>query len=505
MGRSITTAFAYVFGRRLVVALTGALSVPLLVRFLGAGEYGKYATVMAAFTLISVLATSSTNEGVRKYLAEERSVPDWKSKVFGYYLRLTLLAGVAAALLLASGTWTGLVNHLFGAEYSFYFYLAAILVFVRLFRGFIEKSLMGLQLESISEPLRVAYEVGFASGAVLLAYLGYGVAGVLFGNIIAATLVGAVGLMIIGSRLESWSEFLSPDSSVPRWELLRFNGYAVLFIFTLTSLYQVDIILLEIFTTSEQTGYYKAAIVLVQFIWLVPRAVQGVLVQSVSDLWNQQATQRITMLSTRATRYTLLLTGLLAIGLGVLADTFVPLYYGQEFAPAVGPILLLLPGTVGFAVARPLFSISQAKGKMEVVAACTGAVAVLNLALNLLLIPRYGMLGAATATSIGYGLLPLFHFAGARRLGYRPFEDARLVRIGVTIVFSGVCLYILTAFITAEWASLLIIPPVGFILYSIIAFAIGAISVDEVIEILHSSPLPINQESNIIRRWLGGD
>lgn len=504
MGRSITEAFVYVMGRRVAVALTGALSVPVLVRLLGADAYGKYATVMAAFTLISVLATSSTNEGVRKYLAEERSVLEWKSKVFSYYLRLTVLVGIAAALVVALGAWTGLVSRVLGSEYTLFFYLAAILLFFRQFRGFIEKALMGLQLESISEPLRVAYEIGFAAGAILLAYLGYGVAGVLFGNIIAATLLAVVGFMVIAKRLEPWSEFLRPDASVPRRELLRFNGYAVLFTFTLTSLYQVDILLLEIFTTSEQTGYYKAAIVLVQFLWLAPRAVQGVLVQSVSDLWNQQALQRITMLSTRATRYTLLLTALLAIGLAVLADTFVPLYYGPEFTPAVDPILFLLPGTVGFAVARPLFSISQAKGKMEVVAACTGAAAVLNLVLNFLLIPRYGMLGAATATSIGYGILPLFHFAGARELGYRPFKDARLVRISVPIILTTVSLYALEAIIGTGWIAIFVIPPVGFVLYSVIAFTVGAISVDEVIAILDSLPLPIDPKTDILRQWFGG-
>ncbi|MFC7008853.1 lipid II flippase MurJ [Halalkalicoccus salilacus] len=192
--------------------------------------------------------------------------------------------------------------------------------------------------------------------------------------------------------------------------------------------------MLQAYTTEAQVGYYKAALVLAEFLWLAPKAVQSVMIQSASELWHRDRIDRITNLASKATRYTLLLTTLLAIGIAVLSAEFVPRYYGSEFEPTIAPLLLLLPGTVGFAVARPILSVSHARGDMRIMILATGAAATMNLLLNVALIPRFGIEGAAIATSLGYISLPLFHLWGAKRIGYNPLGDVRPVAVAITTV-----------------------------------------------------------------------
>jgi O-antigen/teichoic acid export membrane protein len=57
--------------------------------------------------------------------------------------------------------------------------------------------------------------------------------------------------------------------------------------------------------------------------------------------------------------------------------------------------------------------------------------AVVNLALNVVLIPAWGQVGAAAATAVGYILLALLYYRGAQRVSPTPYETGKLVAISV--------------------------------------------------------------------------
>jgi len=56
----------------------------------------------------------------------------------------------------------------------------------------------------------------------------------------------------------------------------------------------------------------------------------------------------------------------MAVGLAALADIAVPIYFGAEAEPAITPLLLLLPGALGFAIARPILAVSQGKERFGI-------------------------------------------------------------------------------------------------------------------------------------------
>jgi O-antigen/teichoic acid export membrane protein len=503
MKRNLVTAFLSIAGGRIAVILVSALSTPLLTYYLSTSEYGAYGVVMALFGLLMILVSSGINSGVRKYLAEDRDRQAWASQVFGFYFRVALALAVIPAALFAVAAYTGLVARIdmFGPSYVPYFYLLAVLTLAAQFREYVRRALMGLELEHVSEPIKVLHRVLFGVLGVGLAALGFGVVGVLAGEVIASLAAFLVAFYFINKEVRL-SQALQPiPDTFPKRELFNFNYLTVVYIFLLTSMYHVDVLMVNDIINGQTAGVYKAALVIVQFLWLVPRSVQSVLIQSTSGLWADDNIERVNEIASKATRYTLLFTLLLAIGLGALANDFVPFYLpqGKGYEKAVLPIILLLPGTLGFAVARPIFAISHAKGEMKVVIGATGASAVINLVLNGLLIPMYGMLGAAAATSIGYGSLPVFHYFGARHIGYEPFADARLPRIALTGLAAGIPIVALSLAIERPWLALLIVPPVGFVLYASMALATSAIDAGEVFSVLEALPEPVAARARRLR------
>ncbi|WP_254763822.1 flippase [Natrinema marinum] len=506
MNRSIASGVVSVVSAKLIVLVVTALSTPLLYRFLGASAFGEYAFLLSIFAIYMIFVSSGITDGVRKFLAEDRAAANWSEHVVGFYFRLAVLLSVLGALLLVLATWVGLVGRAFGAELSGYFYVLAALVVTAQFRDYARKTLMGFGLERYSEPLKIVDKVGFVAVAIPLTYAGVGVLGALAGHLVASTLVAVIGLALVHRRIPLSCTLRRPPTRFPRTQLLTFNSMSIVLVFLLMSLYHIDIVMLHRFRADAAVGNYRAALTLAEFLWFVPMAIQTVFVHSTSELWSQNRFGEISELASRTTRYTFLLTAVMAVGLAALADVAVPIYFGPEAEPAITPLLLLLPGALGFSLARPILAISQGEGTLRYPVAATGVAAVINLGLNLVLIPRYGMSGAAVATSVGYGSMFVCHCWSARRVGFDPLSDARLGRAVLTTVLAAVPIVALSAAIANPWLALAVVPPVGFAIFVAFALLVGALEPAEPFEVLSAFPDPIGAKADAVYGWLvGGD
>ncbi|WP_435346626.1 oligosaccharide flippase family protein [Haloarchaeobius sp. HRN-SO-5] len=499
MERSITSGFLSLVSTKVLLLLLGLASSPLLTRLLGA-KYGDYAFLMSVFAIFMIFVSSGVTDGVRKFLAEQRDDPNWEEHVVGFYLRLAVfLAALGAAFLVGVVQADAFLPVLPGENFEAYFYLLAVLVVAAQFREYTRRTLMGFGLEAHSEPLRVVGKVVFLGSALTLAYLGHGVVGVLVGHVIASSVVALLGFALIHRQVSLRSVLRVPSLEFPRREMLAFNGFSILLVLLITSLFHVDILMLRPIAGRRQTQYYKIALTLAEFLWFVPLSMQMVLLHSTSKLWANEDEARISSIAARVTRYTLLLTALLAIGLAALAARAIPILYPDEYLASRVPLLLLLPGALGFAVARPILAIGQGKGELRVLITATGVAAGLNLVLNWVLIGQFGMNGAAVATSISYGSMFVLHVWGARRLGFDPLSDARLVRTMATILLSIVPIFYLATVLQNDVLALAVVPPVGLGIYLSFALLTGALGADEILSVLASFPDPVGRWTTRLR------
>lgn len=487
MGRNLLRAFASVLGTKVGVIAVSVVTTPIVVRFLGSGDYGDYALVLSLYSVLKVGTESGVLNGIRKYLAEDVADEQWVRDVFGFYVRLSLLLAGATSLALALTAHSGVSGRLLGSAFDSYLLLLAAYLFCSQFYNIARGTLMGFGLEHYSEPIRIGRRLAFGTGAIALLYYGYGVDGVLASQVLSVTAAGVVGLWFVRSRVPLRSVLARGSRTISRRALLSFNAYSVLLAFLTISLYHVDVILLGVLVGSSETGYYKGALVVAEFLWLVPTAIQYSLVQSSSELWADGRAEQVTEIAARVTRLNLATVVLMAVGLAALADAFVPLYFGSEFEPAVGPLLLLLPGVVGFALARPVFAIGQGKGEIRLLVATTGVASVLNLGLNLLLIPRFGMYGAAAATSVGYGSMIVLHAWTARRVGFDPIADLRVRPIAAAGAVAAVPIFALAALLPPI-AALFVVPPIGLAVYLYLALRFEVIDPSELDRLRERAP-----------------
>lgn len=500
--RSILSGFLSILGVRAVTIVMGVATTPILYRILGPRAVGIFGTVVAVQALFMIFVSAGVTDGVRKFVAEDRDADNWQADVVGFYFRLAFGLAAVGATIMAAATHFGLVAAAFGPEYTPYFYVLVLGVFAAQFWGYTRRTLLGFGLERYSEPLKL-FNHGLFVGLALPLALWYGALGALVGRVLSGLVAAIVGLGVVVARTDvsPGAAVQTPPDSFPRRRLLAFNSLTIVLMFLVMSLYHVDVVMLQLFIGGAPVGTYKGALTMAEFLWMVPATVQMTFVHSTSELWADDRVEKVNDLAARTTRYTLLLTLLLGVGLVSLADAVVPLYLGQAYEAAVLPLVLLVPGAIGFSLARPVLAIEQGKGDLARPIAATAGAAVLNLVLNLLLIPRYGIAGAAVATSAGYGSMFVFHLWSARRLGFDPTADLRLARVAVTAVGAGVPILLLPGVIPGAVAvpglgvdvpySLFVVPPVGLLLFTATALAAGALDLDEAADLLASFPDPV--------------
>lgn len=502
MVNSLRTAIFSIGMRKGIFVTITFFFIPILVRLIGPSEYGRYAVVLSVFFFVNVFMSTGTRDAVRKYISEQ-SGEQWQSAIFGYLFWPTIGLGILAAIFFVATAWVGAASAIFGEGFTLLFYLLAIYAVGRQIREFLSRTLMGLQLEYISEPIRVVERVIFVVLALITAYWGYGVEGILVSDIITSLLVIPIMGLFVRRKVSLWAlvpAHAYPD--VPTGDITRYIISVILISLFLTSLYHVDVLLLQHSVDSEIVGYYKGSLTIAEFLWLIPSAVQLALLQRVSQHWKQNEITRIQNQSVIVTRYVLLLTALLAIGVGALAGDFVPLYFGEEFRPSIVPLLLLLPGVIGFAAARPTLAINQARRSLRPVILTTAACSLINLVLNILLIPRLGMIGAAVATSTGYGSLVVFQTMAARRLGYYPYRDLAIRRLLGTFVFSGLVIFGLAHVIQSSILSFIIVPPIGFIVYVMTGISLGSIKKSDLDFVSRYLPNHVAGEIETVFEWV---
>lgn len=485
---NLFSRFLSLVSAKVLATILAVISTPIIVRLLGPSDYGDYAVLLSIFSLWMIPISGAITEGVQKFVGEQRDSEGWTEAVVRFYTIIgvgVMLLGAGILLLVTLAGWP---SRFFGTSFDHYFLLLVPFVVVSQFRALGTHTVLGFGFEHLSGPLSVLKKFATVALGIALLLGGYGLTGMLVGHIVANALVALLAGVVIVRQL-SIRSLLHPPS-LPARELLSFNVVNVGLVLLSMSLYHVDVIMLRALTDAETTGFYKAALAMAEYVWFVPIVVQSLLLHTTSGLWANERTADVTDLASRVTRQILLLVVLLSIGLATLAHRVMELYYGPPFVAATMPLIILLPGTVAFAAARPLKSIAQGSGRVRILLYAVGAAAAVNIVLNAILIPRYEMLGAAVATSIGYTSMFVFTVLAAYRIGFDPLSDLRLGRIAVTAGITTVPIVGLNQLLGPDLLALLFVPLVGALVYSCVAIATGALSASEVLPALERLPPP---------------
>ncbi|MFB6227927.1 MAG: polysaccharide biosynthesis C-terminal domain-containing protein [Halobacteriales archaeon] len=476
--RAILRGYLSVFTGDLGRLLVFAAFIPLLVRTVGEAGFGTYALVMATFLPSRKVLNLGLFEATKTYTS--RNEGDERDRVVVTSLALHLgslligipvLAGVVT--LLAEGTLAD----------ALYLMLAAVVGEQLYFYG--RGVLHAYKREALVEPLIPVRSIILAAVGLGLAAAGYGVPGVFAGYATGFLLTG-----IVSTTLALWVSGVVPSPrrlavGVYGRPLVRFGVQSMALVLLVTSMYKIDILLVSYFLDATRTGHYRAALQVSEFMWVVSVSMEMVMIQSTAGLWQRGAIGEITSITSRFLRYVVVVTVLLMAGVFVLSEQFLTVYFGDPYEASVRPLRILLPGVLGFAVARVVWPVLQAGDHLRKLLVATGTAVLANVVLNLILIPRFGIIGAAVGTATAYGSMAVTHILAARSVGLAPLSGVPIGRIGLLGAVTAGLLVALEP-LGPWYVDLGLLPIVGLAAYAVGSQLLGLLTIGEAREMARS-------------------
>lgn len=176
------------------------------------------------------------------------------------------------------------------------------------------------------------------------------------------------------------------------------GGYLANIVGILT--YRIDIFIVGALLPASEVGLYAAAVAVAERLWLPSQAAASVLLPSMASA-SPIIRRRQTELTGRVI-FAVTLLGSAVVWFA--ARPIIEVLYSSSFLPSVGALRWLLPGIVSLAVARILSARIAAEGRPTTNSYIGAVGLVTNIGLNVLLIPPFGIEGAAAASSVSYTL-----------------------------------------------------------------------------------------------------
>jgi O-antigen/teichoic acid export membrane protein len=246
-------------------------------------------------------------------------------------------------------------------------------------------SMLGLVQGLLTLSLTVLFVIGFQMG--------------LLGALLASIITGAVSLLIMGFLLGRERGVFVPrwDRSVIRSTLafgLKGHVGIVLQFFN----YRLDMFIVNYFLGPAGAGLYSVSVRLAELLWYLPNAVGFAIFPKVAAT----GADKMNAFTPRVFRMTLGLTVLGALGLALLGKPIIQLVYSSVFEGAYVPMLVLLPGVVLLGGAKVLTNEMAGRGYPLYNSVNTSLTLMVTVLLDWVLIPRFGIIGAALASTIAY-------------------------------------------------------------------------------------------------------
>lgn len=165
-------------------------------------------------------------------------------------------------------------------------------------------------------------------------------------------------------------------------------------------LHRQDQFLVAYFREPQEVGHYAVAYSLIMMMGILPNAIQAAFLPKVTARYYEDGRQE--SMTPFVCRVMILFSGLLALAAAALVWPVIRLFYGAAFLPAVPPFLLLLPAVTFLAGLSTIHSAMQARSAQRWISIGAVVALVINLGLDLWMIPRWGIEGAAIASGVAY-------------------------------------------------------------------------------------------------------
>lgn len=391
-GEKIISNFFYFFLSFATVSLFNYLFWIVLGKMMSPEDYGILFTVMSMFYILSPIVTLGFIESLPKFIS------DYKAKKSA----ISSLIKLSANLIFYNSLAISSLIFIFSDSISTIFYGSLQMSFpIKLLSVIILSGSMQMLFRSIlrgAQSFRDIFITDFAGNIVkvvsafILIYIGFGLIG------------GAAGIVLwFSTSLIMFyyfsKRYIDTKSIIRIKESIEYLKYSLTSIVSLVSLWFIHtgtVFLISVISTLENAAFFAAASVIGQIVLFVPNVLYGPLLPMLSKIWSSDR-KLFSYIFSRSVKIITMVGVPLVLVLSLIPETIVKAFYSTKYMATAEILPLFLFATLiyGLNMILLITLYSAKRPKRRMISVILGSLSLLLL--SVLLIPGYGLMGAAYA------------------------------------------------------------------------------------------------------------
>lgn len=409
-------------------------SAVILARMLGPSGYGLFSFAVSVAALLTFPAELGMSQLLMREIAAAEAVGRW-DLVGGVLRRAAQLGTLATCLVLTlSLSYIWLLRSGMSADLRLTLTAAMGLMVANAWGSLAAASLMGLRRVVAAQiPMQVGRPALLLLGVVSIWALcrkGLDPLTAMCANVAAAVLMVGALFVLSARNIGRRTTRVAPCFETRRW-LTSALPFALMGGVGLINA-QTDIVMLGAMRTQHDVGIYRVAVAGASMIPLVLGAINAAIGPTLAHAHTKGDRQRLIGI-VRATALVGLAGGLFGFAVfGLWGEEFIRVIFGSAYLTAWMPLMILALGQTVNAGAGPVGVVLNMTGHERDTFGVLALSAALNVGLNAALIPRFGTLGAASATAISTVMWNvLMTWRVKRRLSFLPLGLLCVPRLGI--------------------------------------------------------------------------
>jgi O-antigen/teichoic acid export membrane protein len=418
-GKKFATDVSWIFSSTLVISAVGFLRRPVMAYYIGAEGIGLWAMLFGITSLFSMM-NLGIPAATTKYVAQYKDQKD------------TMLQFVSASLILSVGLGIITTVALFvtGDRIAQFFSMPSLVPLIKLIAVsippfYVFRSIVAA-LNGVREMKKASILTG-VSGLLSVALtlfplgLGFGLEGAAAGHVgavfISAVIAFFFSRKILIQHVNQYSLSLTPVKT-----LLSFGVQTVIANIGQVVQYEIDTLMIGYFLTPAQVGIYSVSSSIARALWVIPQSVNTVSYPTFSYYWGKGDYEAVRTLFDKSIKYTACLLMPLGLGVALFGKDLILLLFEEQFVYAVLPLQILVLGAVAKGAWISIGSIFSAIGRVDLGYKISPVTTVVNVVLNYLFIPAYGIVGAAVATVTSFFIILAVSAFLAKRIAHVVYD-----------------------------------------------------------------------------------
>lgn len=432
-----------------VIGLVGAMvlgffETVILSRWLSPADFGLFSLALMTGLSLGIIGQVGLKHGVLRFVGWSRGEGN-PAKVNGITAVALIISGSVGVVIIAvvGGARGFLAYRVFDAPaLAPLLVTAGVIAFGKatldVASGSIiarDRAILGALLGSFGQRALRLTAVGAAWVALSLGLATTKLGGI---KITYAVAFGGVSLAVVGAYLG----YLATETvEWPSTELLTFSAPLVLSTAAGRVLSVADYILLGILASPSAVGLYRPAFLISSTTILFYVAGNRVFQPTISEQLGADNMEDVRKTTETFRYWTFALSAPVCIWTALFADYLLTIFFRPAYADAAIVVEIAAIGFLLTVAIGPIDSLLTALGHSQAFALISGIAAVLNLGLNILLIPLYGIAGAATATMVSLIAVRVIGWYAVRDevpAAWRPrrFGTATAIAVGGLLPFT---------------------------------------------------------------------